>query len=102
MKILKLTMEAFGSFAEKTEIEFSNLGSKGVVLISGKTGSGKTTIFDAVSFSLFGSASGGYREKHLNSLVCQYKTPEAKPSVTLDFIVKGKNYRVVCRLISHW
>ena len=46
MKILKLTMEAFGSFAEKTEIEFSNLGSKGVVLISGKTGSGKTTIFD--------------------------------------------------------
>lgn len=95
MKILKLTMEAFGSFAEKTEIEFSNLGSKGVVLISGKTGSGKTTIFDAVSFSLFGSASGGYREKHLNSLVCQYKTPEAKPSVTLDFIVKGKNYRVV-------
>ena len=61
MKPIKLVLNAFGSFLEKTEIDFNILNSSGFYLITGATGSGKTTIFDAIMFALYGEASGDTR-----------------------------------------
>ena len=58
MRPLKLTLQAFGSYPDKIEIPFENLGSSNLFLISGVTGSGKTTIFDAICFALFNTSSG--------------------------------------------
>jgi exonuclease SbcC len=58
MKPLKLKMCAFGSYASEENLDFSELGTNGLYLITGETGSGKTTIFDAISYALFGKASG--------------------------------------------
>ena len=61
MRPLKLTMQAFGAFKDKIEIIFENLGQNNIYLISGITGSGKTTIFDAICYALFNSSSGTNR-----------------------------------------
>ena len=57
MKPLKLEMSAFGPYKDKVFIDFECIGSQGIYLITGDTGSGKTTIFDAISFALFGVGS---------------------------------------------
>ena len=57
-------MSAFGSYANKETIDFTALGTNGLYLITGETGAGKTTIFDAISFALFGEASGKARDKY--------------------------------------
>ena len=62
MKPLQLTMRAFGAYAGEQIIDFTLLGDKNFFLIHGPTGSGKTTILDAISFALYGSASGDLRE----------------------------------------
>ena len=62
MRPLKLKMSAFGPYAEVTEIDFEKLGTNGLYLITGDTGAGKTTIFDAISFALYGTPSGNMRE----------------------------------------
>lgn len=83
MKPLQLTMQAFGAYAGEQIIDFTLLGDKNFFLIHGPTGSGKTTILDAISFALYGSASGDLREsKNLRS---DYAPTEQKTEVEFTF-----------------
>ena len=61
MRPLKLTISAFGPYAKVCQLAFSQLGEKGLYLITGDTGAGKTTIFDAITFVLYGQTSGNFR-----------------------------------------
>ncbi len=92
MRPIKLLMTGFESYKEKTEIDFEKLGTKGLYLITGDTGAGKTTIFDAVTFVLYGSPSGSDRSvEMLRSHFADINTPT---EVELDFEANGKRYHV--------
>lgn len=92
MKPLKLTVSAFGPYVEKTEIDFELLGTHGLYLITGDTGAGKTTIFDAITFALYGEASGGVRESGM--LRSKYAKAETPTFVELKFLYQGAAYTV--------
>ena len=92
MRPLQLTMSAFGSYAGKTEIDFTRLGEKGLFVITGETGAGKTTIFDAICFALFGEASGKVREP--SAFRSRYATPDTPTYVEMVFRYNGKTYRI--------
>ena len=93
MKPLKLTMSAFGSYAGKNVIDFTGQ-QQGIFLITGDTGAGKTTIFDAITYALYNQTSGG--ERNGNMMRSQYAQPEAETYVELEFLYRGQTYRV-CR-----
>lgn len=98
MRPTRLVISAFGPYAEKTVIELDKLGSSGLFLISGDTGAGKTTIFDAISFALFGTASGSSRNRngdYSKHFRCQNARPETPTFVDLTFVYAGREYRVV-------
>ncbi|MCL2744004.1 MAG: SMC family ATPase [Planctomycetaceae bacterium] len=93
MKPLKLTMSAFGSYADVQTVEFDKLGTSGVYLLTGNTGAGKTTIFDAISFALFGEASGEARNKSA-MLRSDFAAEKAKTYVELDFVCGDNKYYI--------
>ncbi len=92
MKPLKIVMSAFGPYAEQVELDFAPLGSQGLFLITGPTGSGKTTIFDAITFALYGESSGSTRG--IETLRSDHASPEAQTYVEFTFLHRGKTYTI--------
>lgn len=92
MKPLSLTVSAFGPFADLTEIDFTKIGGSGIFLITGDTGSGKTTVFDAVSFALYGEPSGGRELRAGKSYRSDYAPTDAKTFVIFRFEQHGRQY----------
>lgn len=92
MRPLKLMISAFGSYVKPETIDFEKLGKHGLYLIAGDTGAGKTTIFDAISFALFGEPSGTSREK--STLRSKYAPSDTPTEVELTFEYADKIYRI--------
>lgn len=92
MKPIKLTIQAFGPFVDKEEIDFSLLGNSPLFLINGPTGSGKSSILDAICFSLYGKTTGA--ERDAAQMRCDQADPKTLTEVTLDFSLGDKQYRV--------
>lgn len=92
MRPLKLTISAFGPYAKTVELDMESLGNGGLYLITGDTGAGKTTIFDAISFALFGEASGENRKA--NMLRSKYADSETATFVKLEFEYRSTKYTV--------
>ena len=90
MKPIKLIMQAFGPYSGKTEIDFSKFASSGLFLVSGDTGSGKTTIFDAISYALFDKTSG--QSRGINSIRSDFASEDTFTEVTYTFSHKDKVY----------
>ncbi|MGR5318978.1 AAA family ATPase [Vibrio sp. DNB22_19_1] len=93
MKPIKLTMQAFGPFAQAETIEFDKLGTNPLFLINGPTGSGKTSILDAICFALYGETTGNERQGI--QMRCDMAAPTLLTEVTLEFSLHGKSYRVI-------
>lgn len=92
MRPIRLKMTAFGSYADETVIDFDRLGTNGLYLITGETGSGKTTIFDAITYALFGELSDDVREPGM--MRSTYADPKVTTVVELDFEYRGMRYNV--------
>lgn len=92
MRPLRLEMKAFGPYAQTVNLDMSALGTGGLYLITGDTGAGKTTIFDAIAFALFGEASGQIRQPGM--MRSKYADDETQTQVTLTFEYCGREYTV--------
>ena len=92
MRPLKLTVSAFGPYAGKVVMDLERLGEQGLYLITGDTGAGKTTIFDAITYALYGEPSGSDRDPSM--FRSKYAQPETPTQVELVFSYSGKTYTV--------
>ena len=92
MKPIQLTMSAFGPFAGEQTLRFSDLGDHGLFLISGDTGAGKTTLFDAICFALFGKVSGSTRGE--DTVRSDFAAPSVQTYVDLTFSHRGICYQI--------
>ena len=92
MRPLKLTLNAFGPYKGKVEIDFTQFNQKTLFLVSGPTGAGKTTLFDAIAYALYDEASGTSRGK--DSFKSQFATDEDLCYVELEFEIAGKKYYI--------
>ena len=92
MKPITLKISAFGPYADLTEIDMTKLGNGGIYLITGDTGAGKTTIFDAITYALYGEASGNSRDSSM--LRSKYARDDTKTYVELKFMCQNKIYTV--------
>lgn len=92
MRPLKLTVSAFGPYAGKVVMDLERLGEQGLYLITGDTGAGKTTIFDAITYALYGEPSGDDRDPSM--FRSKYAQPETPTQVELVFAYGGKTYTV--------
>ena len=92
MRPLKITMSAFGPYAGEVTLNMQKLGKSGIYLITGDTGAGKTTIFDAISYALYGEASGNYREN--TTLRSKYASADTPTFVELEFEYNNEIYKI--------
>ncbi|WP_025729209.1 AAA family ATPase [Heyndrickxia ginsengihumi] len=92
MRPLVLTMQAFGPYAQKEVIDFTKLGNQTMFVISGKTGAGKTTIFDGICFAIYGRASG--EDRIGNELRSQFANDETETEVSLTFSLRNQQYYI--------
>ena len=93
MRPLKLTLQAFGPFASNIVIDFSKLGKGNIYLISGVTGSGKTTIFDAICYALFNVSSGSNRGS--STLRSHFAKDDIESYVEFNFLFNGSEYKII-------
>ena len=92
MRPLKITMSAFGPYAGEVNLDMQKLGKSGIYLITGDTGAGKTTVFDAISYALYGEASGNYREN--TTLRSKYASADTPTFVELEFEYNNEIYKI--------
>ena len=94
MKPIKLTMSAFGPYAGTAVVDFEKFRQNGVFLITGDTGAGKTTIFDGISFALYGISSGGRGRREVRSFRSDFASLTDETFVEFEFMHKGNTYRI--------
>ena len=92
MRPLELTITGFGTYCQRTQINLEQLGSQGLYLITGDTGSGKTTIFDAITYALYGDVNG--QNRTVSMIRSTFASPDTPTEVELSFEYRGKTYRV--------
>lgn len=92
MRPIKLVMSAFGPYKDEEKIDFKELNGRNIFVISGKTGAGKTTIFDAITYALYGEASGESRE--VDSFRSDFANDEVETFVELEFELKRETYKL--------